>query len=106
MEFHRGRLIDHVHLRVRDLEASKRFYRAVLEAKARKPVIASMGDVAASGGYYVAMGADEILANPTTITGSITRTVAAIVRFHCTWWSERNCERPIEVTQFVGFSLR
>lgn len=32
MELHRGRLFDHVHLRVRDLEASKRFYRAVLEA--------------------------------------------------------------------------
>ena len=32
MEFHRGRLIDHVHLRVRDLDASKKFYRAVLTA--------------------------------------------------------------------------
>jgi catechol 2,3-dioxygenase-like lactoylglutathione lyase family enzyme len=32
MEFHRGRTLDHVHLRVRDLEASKRFYRAALEA--------------------------------------------------------------------------
>jgi catechol 2,3-dioxygenase-like lactoylglutathione lyase family enzyme len=32
MEFHQGRLLDHVHLRVRDLEASKRFYRVVLEA--------------------------------------------------------------------------
>ena len=32
MEFYRGRLIDHVHLRVRDLEASKKFYRAVLQA--------------------------------------------------------------------------
>jgi len=32
MELHRGRLVDHVHLRCRDLEASKRFYRAVLEA--------------------------------------------------------------------------
>jgi catechol 2,3-dioxygenase-like lactoylglutathione lyase family enzyme len=32
MEFHRGRLIDHVHLRAADLDASKRFYRAVLEA--------------------------------------------------------------------------
>jgi catechol 2,3-dioxygenase-like lactoylglutathione lyase family enzyme len=32
MEFHQGRLIDHVHLRVRDLEASKGFYRAALEA--------------------------------------------------------------------------
>lgn len=32
MEFHRGRLIDHVHLRVRDLDAARRFYGAVLEA--------------------------------------------------------------------------
>lgn len=32
MEFHRGRLFDHVHLRVRDLDASKRFYRAAVEA--------------------------------------------------------------------------
>jgi catechol 2,3-dioxygenase-like lactoylglutathione lyase family enzyme len=32
MEFHRGRLVDHIHLRVRDLAASKRFYRAVLES--------------------------------------------------------------------------
>jgi protease IV len=51
--------------------ASDLMYRAVLEARKRKPVIASMGDVAASGGYYVAMGAEEIWANPTTITGSI-----------------------------------
>ncbi len=36
-----------------------------------KPVIASMGDVAGSGGYYIAMGADEIFAEPETITGSI-----------------------------------
>lgn len=54
-----------------DVLASDLMYRAVLEARRRKPVIASMGDVAASGGYYVAMGADELLANPTTITGSI-----------------------------------
>lgn len=51
--------------------ASDLMYRAVLEAKKRKPVIASMGDVAASGGYYVAMGAEQIFAQPTTITGSI-----------------------------------
>lgn len=51
--------------------ASDLMYRAVLEAKKRKPVVASMGDVAASGGYYVAMGADEIWASPTTLTGSI-----------------------------------
>jgi protease-4 len=51
--------------------ASDMMYRAVLEAKRHKPVVASMGDVAASGGYYVAMGADEIFASPTTVTGSI-----------------------------------
>ncbi len=54
-----------------DALASDLMYRAVLEAKKKKPVIASMGDVAASGGYYVAMGADEIIASPTTLTGSI-----------------------------------
>jgi protease-4 len=37
----------------------------------KKPVIASMGDVAASGGYYIAMGADKIVAEPGTLTGSI-----------------------------------
>jgi protease-4 len=36
-----------------------------------KPIVASMGDVAASGGYYIAMGADKIVAAPGTITGSI-----------------------------------
>lgn len=51
--------------------ASDQIYRAVLRAKRRKPVIASMGAVAASGGYYVAAPADEIWADPTTITGSI-----------------------------------
>ncbi len=54
-----------------DALASDLMYRAVLEAKKRKPVFASMGDVAASGGYYVAMGAEEIFASPTTVTGSI-----------------------------------
>ena len=37
----------------------------------KKPIIASMGSVAASGGYYIAIGADQIIANPGTITGSI-----------------------------------
>ncbi len=36
-----------------------------------KPIVASMGDVAASGGYYIAMGADKIIATPGTVTGSI-----------------------------------
>ena len=39
-----------------------------------------------------------------TITGSITRMVAAMTRFHCTWCSERNCESPIWTTQLSGFS--
>ncbi|MBM4040516.1 MAG: signal peptide peptidase SppA [Planctomycetes bacterium] len=39
--------------------------------KAGKPVVASMSDVAASGGYYIAMGSDAIVAQPATITGSI-----------------------------------
>jgi protease IV len=47
-------------------------WRAVREAQRRgKPVVVSMGDVAGSGGYYVAMGADAIVAGPTTVTGSI-----------------------------------
>ena len=37
----------------------------------KKPIVASMGDVAASGGYYISMGADKIIAAPGTITGSI-----------------------------------
>jgi protease-4 len=47
-------------------------WRALGEARERgKPVVVSMGDVAGSGGYYVAMGADQIVAGPATITGSI-----------------------------------
>jgi protease IV len=44
---------------------------AIKRASGKKPVIASMGSVAASGGYYIAMAADTIVASPTTITGSI-----------------------------------
>lgn len=43
----------------------------VKQASEKKPVIASMGSVAASGGYYMAMGADTVLANTNTVTGSI-----------------------------------
>jgi protease-4 len=49
--------------------ASDLIWREVVQIK--KPVIASMGDVAASGGYYVAMGARKIFAEPGTVTGSI-----------------------------------
>jgi protease-4 len=43
----------------------------VARTEDKKPVVVSMGDVAASGGYYIACGADSIFANPNTITGSI-----------------------------------
>ena len=42
-----------------------------ISVESKKPIIASMGGVAASGGYYIALGADTIIANPGTITGSI-----------------------------------
>lgn len=51
--------------------ASDLIWRAVEKAKEKKPVIVSMGNLAASGGYYIAAGADRIFAEPTTITGSI-----------------------------------
>jgi protease-4 len=52
--------------------ASETIWREVVRARDRgKPVIASMGAIAASGGYYVSMAADAIVANPATITGSI-----------------------------------
>jgi protease-4 len=52
--------------------ASDTIWREVVRARAAgKPVVASMGDVAASGGYYIAMAADAIVAQPGTVTGSI-----------------------------------
>ncbi|MCS4225306.1 signal peptide peptidase SppA [Sphingobacterium sp. BIGb0165] len=51
--------------------ASDVIWREVILTKKVKPVIVSMGDVAASGGYYIAAAADSIFAEPTTITGSI-----------------------------------
>jgi protease IV len=46
-------------------------WAAVEEAKKKKPVVVSMSDLAASGGYYVSMGANKIVAEPLTLTGSI-----------------------------------
>ncbi len=52
--------------------ASDTIWREVVRARAGGiPVVVSMGDVAASGGYYISMAADEIVAQPATITGSI-----------------------------------
>lgn len=51
--------------------ASEQMWRAVRLLRAKKPVVVSMGGMAASGGYYLACGADYIVADPTTLTGSI-----------------------------------
>jgi protease IV len=54
-----------------EFRSSDMMWREIEMAKAAKPVIASMSDYAASGGYYMAMGCDTIVAQPNTITGSI-----------------------------------
>lgn len=51
--------------------ASDVMWRAIEKAKEKKPVVVSMGDVAASGGYYISCNANKIVAEPSTITGSI-----------------------------------
>lgn len=51
--------------------ASDLIWRAIRKVREKKPVVASMGDYAASGGYYVAMAGQEIFAEPSTLTGSI-----------------------------------
>lgn len=51
--------------------ASDLMWNALENAKAKKPVVVSMSDVAASGGYYIACNANKIVAEPSTITGSI-----------------------------------
>ncbi len=50
---------------------SQEIYDAVVKARRSKKVVASMATLAASGGYYIAIGADKVFANPGTITGSI-----------------------------------
>jgi len=57
--------------------ASQEIYQAVRELKKKKKVVASMGSVAASGGYLIAVAADRIVANPGSITGSI----SAVMRY-------------------------
>lgn len=51
--------------------ASEQIWKAITDLKAEKPVVVSMGDMAASGGYYIACNAHKIVAQPTTLTGSI-----------------------------------
>ncbi len=54
-----------------EVTAADTIYNAVRAARTRKPVVVYMGSVAASGGYYVACGGNYLMANETTITGSI-----------------------------------
>lgn len=51
--------------------ASEQIWHQVMNIKAKKPIVVSMGDLAASGGYYISCAADYIYAEPTTLTGSI-----------------------------------
>lgn len=51
--------------------ASEQIWHEVMKIKEKKPVVVSMGDLAASGGYYISCGANYIFAEPTTLTGSI-----------------------------------
>lgn len=51
--------------------ASEQIWKAITDLKAKKPVYVSMGDYAASGGYYISCNATKIYAQPTTLTGSI-----------------------------------
>ena len=61
--------------------ASQEIYEELKKASMQIPVIASMGNAAASGGYYIAIGADTIIANPGTTTGSI-GVIAGLTMFH------------------------
>lgn len=51
--------------------ASEQIWNAVVELKAKKPIVVSMGDYAASGGYYISCAANTIVSEPSTLTGSI-----------------------------------
>jgi protease IV len=51
--------------------ASENMYQELMQLRKKKPIIVSMGDVAASGGYYLSCAGDSIFAQPNTITGSI-----------------------------------
>jgi len=51
--------------------ASEQIWKAITDLKEKKPVVVSMGDLAASGGYYISCNASKIIAQPNTLTGSI-----------------------------------
>jgi protease-4 len=75
IEFNKDKHIKAIVLRIDSpggsVGASQEIYREVARITKTKKVIVSMGDTAASGGYYIAAAGDKIVANPGTITGSI-----------------------------------
>jgi len=74
-ENRRDKTIDAVVIRIDSpgggVASSQELYEAISRLRMEKPVVASLGSVAASGGYYAAVAADSIVANPGTLTGSI-----------------------------------
>jgi len=50
---------------------TQEIYREIIRTKSKKKIVASLGNVAASGGFYIAAAADQVMANPSTATGSI-----------------------------------
>lgn len=74
---------------------SQEVYKEVKKVGAKKKVVASMGAVAASGGYYIAAAADKIIANPGTITGSI----GVIMEF-------ANAEELLKKIGFKGYVIK
>ena len=79
MEFHRGRLIDHVHLRVRDLDASKRFYRAVLQVLGRTDAIREGADYFSADELWI----DRAEGRTSTVhLAFVARDRAAVQAFH------------------------
>ncbi len=74
----RGAIV-HIDSRGGGALASDRMLHELLRLSAKKPVVAYMGDAAASGGYMVAVGAHAIVAQPTTLTGSIGVVAARVV---------------------------
>ncbi|MBN1828147.1 MAG: signal peptide peptidase SppA [Deltaproteobacteria bacterium] len=74
---------------------SQEIYDTIRSIREEKPVVASMGSVAASGGYYVACPAHEIMANPGTITGSI----GVLIQFS-------NVEELLEKIGFKAWAIK
>lgn len=72
-------VVIHIDSRGGSALASDRILRAVKRVRARKPVVAYLGNVAASGGYMIALGASEMIAQPATVTGSIGVVAARVV---------------------------